>query len=33
VVAAAYFPKDTVALIKTAQDAEAPLRTVETVAR
>jgi len=26
------FPKDTVALIKTAQDAEAPLRIVETVA-
>src|ERR1700733_6164269 len=26
------FPKDTVALIKTAQDAEAPLRLVETVA-
>src|SRR5580700_5747501 len=26
------FPKDTVALIKTAQDAEAPLRIIETVA-
>jgi UDPglucose 6-dehydrogenase len=26
------FPKDTIALIKTAQDAEAPLRIVETVA-